>query len=508
MFLVDDIFKLFKGSGPKVAAGDYLARQGAQIAASLQLPLLICDKKFSIIGANAAFTRLFRISKNQLQDKKLTQIIGTDVSLAKENGQARKVLHLSSLLVGRNPKLLIGNFPKIGKRAFHLFTRTVTTKEGKDLLFIFQDVTDAQEQENRISKSRRELLEVFDGVDDPTVMIDRDFKVRRINRSMLEVLDGSSYQGFLGKTCYYTLHGRTDACPGCTADKTFRNGKKTSRIGPLAKRSSTDDFIYQITYHPIKDTSGKVTAIAESYRDVTEVKRIQEELYESERSRIMEPLAAGVAHEVRNPLAIIQSTAQYCLKAIDYNDDLVESMHTIIKNTETANRVIGDLLDFAKPQAVDFKRQPLRPLLEEGLRLIKGRAHNHKVQVSKSIPRNLPRLLLDQKRFLQAYVNLLVNALDAMPEGGKLNVEAHRRDRDHTAVVMVRDTGGGIPEEVVAKAFQPFYSTKKNGVGLGLPIAEGIIRSHGGQVHFKSLEGEGTEVTIVLPLIMIGRNRS
>ena len=97
-------------------------------------------------------------------------------------------------------------------------------------------------------------------------------------------------------------------------------------------------------------------------------------------------------------------------------------------------------------------------------------------------------------------MNFLVNSLDAMPRGGRLEIEAHRHNGDRSAIVTIRDSGEGIPEEILSKILQPFYSTKKAGVGLGLPIAEGIIRSHGGKVQFRSRKGKGTEVVIALPL--------
>lgn len=497
MILIDDILKLFLGREGESFSTDYLTAQGGKMISSCPLPILVCDKVFTIIVANAAFARFFRIPLNKLKGKTLFQILGNNgVTLTAAGKEYRQITSLATVVAARNPKILQGEFNKIGKKVLHIITRMLPPH----ILVLFQDVTEARVLEDKISKSRSELLSIFDGIEDPMVMIGKDLKIKRINNSMLKVLGGINYQAFLDKACYYKLHRRKSQCPGCTADRTFTSGKKTSRLGLLEGRLQTDEYQYQITCYPLRSKTDAVMGIAESYRDVTDVKRIEEALYESERRRVMEPLAAGVAHEVRNPLAIIRSTAQYCLGEVDDNKDLVESLQTIIKSAETANRVVSDLVDFARPEAVNFERQSLEPIIREGLRLVHGRAKTQKVKTAASIARNLPPLFLDKKRFLQAYMNFLVNALDAMPNGGRLRVEVRPDNSRRGVRLIVHDSGKGIAEEVLSKILQPFYSTKKEGVGLGLPIAEGIVRSHGGKVAFKSRERVGTEVMILLPV--------
>lgn len=472
-----------------------MALRAGRIFSLLPFPLLLCDKKFSVIQANQAFTRLFQMKEDNLPGKNLFKILGGRVSL-RWNGVDEGIAALPEFLSKRNPKTVVGTFPKIGKRVFRIYNRSL---KGNEILLLFQDVTHDFELRQLIEKSRKELLSIFDGIEDPMVMIDKNFRIRRINEQMLATLGAKSYREFLGKACWLKLHGRTERCSGCTADTTFNTGFKTSRVGPLERRSQPDEFSYQITCYPLKDVKGEVTGVAECYRDMTEITRVKEELYESERGRVMESFAAGIAHEVRNPLAVIQSSAQFCLSEAAVNGNLRESLEAIVKSVGVANRVVNGLLNFAKPQEVFFQRQRLKPILEEGLRLAKGRAKGQKVRVKKSIA-NLPPLILDKARFLQAYMNFLLNALDAMPQGGRLSVGAHYDRRSRRIAILIQDTGEGVPTEMVHKIFQPFYTTKKEGLGLGLPIAEGIIRSHGGQVAFKSWPGKGSEVRINLPM--------
>lgn len=508
MHIIDDIFQWFeKFQGRSSSAQGAV---GEQVLSVFPLPVLFCDVEGAIVLANSMFSRYFKWNNDQFKGKDFLQVLGTDIKILESGGSNKEypLSRLDKILEGRNPKILKGNFSKIGKRVFNLYTRRLRIHPSH-ILLIFEDVSESKDLEGKIIKSRRELLSLFDGMEDPTVMIDENYRIRRINEAMLKTVGGDSYQNFIGKACYYKLHGLREKCPGCTAEKTFRTGKKTSRIGLVQRRENAEDFTYQITCYPLKDSSfdssGKVSAIAESYHDMTEVKKIEEELYESERTRIIEPLAVGIAHEVRNPLAIIRSTAQYCLGELGPNRDLRESLQTIVKSAETANRVVTDLLDFARPPKIDFYMKPLKPLLEQGLRLLKTRIKDQKIRISKRIQK-IPPLLLDEGRFLQAFMNILVNSLDAMPHGGRLEVEAstksHRNGpgNRNTCTVVIRDSGNGVPEEMVSQLFQPFYSTKKEGVGLGLPIAEGIIRSHGGRINFKSWEGKGSETTLTLPL--------
>lgn len=465
-----------------------LAIQSSQIVAFLPFPLLLCDKHFKIIGANHAFKRLFFQHHKELEGKSLSKVLG--IAAENINGQ---------FLAQRNPKTLEQTFRKVGRKVFHIFSWTLSVKERAEVLLLFQDVTTDKDLEQKIVSARRELIYIFDGIDYPIIMIDKDFKIRRINNIMLKTCRAKNYQESIGKTCFWKLHGLRQVCPTCTARETFASGLKTTRMGLLEKRPDAENYGYQINCYPLKDQSGNVTGIVESYHDVSEIMRIKEKLVESERSRIIESLAAGIAHEVRNPLAVIQSNAQYCLHSVDKNEDLEESMTAILKSAAEANRVIQGLLDFARPQEVHFEHQSLKPILEEGLSLIRMRARQQHVRLRTSIPRRLRHLVLDRKRLLQAIINFAFNALDVMPDGGILRVSARPNPKEQMMQIIIEDTGKGVPAELIPKIFQPFYSTKKEGVGLGLSIAEGIVRSHGGKVLFQSWEGKGSRAQLLLP---------
>lgn len=356
-----------------------------------------------------------------------------------------------------------------------------------------------------IVQSRTDLLQVFDGFSDPVIVIDKQFVIQRVNRTTLTALEKKSYQEFIGKPCYLALHGLKELCPSCTATESFLSGEKTSRTGLMEAGRKPLETVYNITCYPLTDEGGRVTHIAEYYRASTDVINLTRELYESERTRVMEPLAAGLAHQVRQPLTIIRASAQYGLgtfKKSLKSDDFNETMESIIHNVDVVNDVLSDLLHFSKPSHYRMKKDSVAELLETGLKLVRQKIKDQGISVEQECHQPLPEIVMDKKVLLQAYLNLLMNSLEAMPRGGHLKIEArYRKDVDPARIdIAIADTGTGIPKELVPKLFQPFFTTKEGGIGLGLSVAEGIIRSHGGHLRFESGPQQGTKVVIEFPL--------
>lgn len=356
-----------------------------------------------------------------------------------------------------------------------------------------------------IIQSRAELLQVFDGFSDPVIVIDRQFVIQRVNQTTVTSLGKESYKEFVGKPCYVMLHGLKERCPSCTAPITFSSGKKTIRTGFMEAQEKPFETTYSITSFPLTNKKGLVTHIAEYYRDSTEIVALTRELYESERARVMKPLIAGIVHQVRQPLTVIRAAAQYGLgtfKKLLNSSDFNETMESILKSVDIVNDTLIDLLHLSKSSQYQMKKGSLLKLLETGLELVRQKIKNQKISVTRDWQQNLPEVLMDEKLLLQAYLNLLMNSLEAMPQGGHLAVRAtYQKGVVPPRIDMIiEDTGKGIPKDIVSRLSRPFFSTKDGGVGLGLPVAEGIIRSHGGQIRFESKENQGTKVLIELPL--------
>ncbi len=207
-------------------------------------------------------------------------------------------------------------------------------------------------------------------------------------------------------------------------------------------------------------------------------------------------LAAGAAHEIRNPLTAIRSSLQY-LEGKTEEEATRKLLRAALDETARINEIVSALLSFSRPSEIVRERHDLRDTLAESLELVSFQARTQKVDIRRDFPENPIDVRGDRAQLKQLFLNILLNAVQAMPQGGELAVEA-RLQEGLKAVVTVTDTGEGISEENLDRLFDPFFTTKKSGTGLGLSICYNIAKSHGGDIEVKSRAGRGTTVVISL----------
>ena len=247
-------------------------------------------------------------------------------------------------------------------------------------------------------------------------------------------------------------------------------------------------------------------------RDLGEIRRLQKQLRQSERLSALGNLAAGVAHEIRNPLSSIKGYATYLTEKLKNDKMAYATGNILIQETERLNRVMSDLLSVAKP--LDLRLQPVRieNVLEQAVRVISSDAEEKGVAVHLRLPRpgDLPQgeARLDPDRLIQALLNLLVNAVQATEPGGSIEV-ALESGREHAAggdgvfwSISISDTGCGMSAQTVAQLFTPYFTTKASGTGLGLVLTQQIVERHGGEIKVFSQPGKGSTFTILLPRAM------
>ncbi|MEG6506630.1 ATP-binding protein [Nitratidesulfovibrio sp. 1201_IL3209] len=271
-----------------------------------------------------------------------------------------------------------------------------------------------------------------------------------------------------------------------------------------------------------RDEAGAILIL----RDLREVRRLQDEVRRREKLAAIGSLAAGVAHELRNPLSSIKGYATYFGSRFAEGSEDREAARVMVQEVERLNRVISDLIGLARPSDIAPRPVDAGFLVRHVLRLVRQDAAHRGVTVrvepeegqdfagpgqvgpgqpgpGEGAPRGLPegpvpRALLDPDRFSQALLNVFLNALEAMPRGGELSVRLAAAPGNRIAV-SVRDTGAGIAPEHLATIFDPYFTTKSQGTGLGLAIVHKIVEAHGGEVSLRSVPGQGTEVTFLLP---------
>ena len=209
-------------------------------------------------------------------------------------------------------------------------------------------------------------------------------------------------------------------------------------------------------------------------------------------------LAAGAAHEIRNPLTAIRSSLQY-LESKNADPTSRRLLDSALQETERIDKIVSALLSFSRPSEIVKERYDLRLTINESLELVSFQAKTQNVAVSKDLPSSPLLIRGDRAQLKQLFLNVFLNAIQAMPAGGTLSVEARVKD-ERKAVISIRDTGEGIAEENLDRIFDPFFTTKKSGTGLGLSICYNIARTHQGDIEVKSKPGQGTTLFVSLPL--------
>jgi two-component system sensor histidine kinase HydH len=235
------------------------------------------------------------------------------------------------------------------------------------------------------------------------------------------------------------------------------------------------------------------------FRDMTEIRRLEEEIARSRRLASLGSLAAGVAHEIRNPLSSIKGFATWFRERYRDNPEDRETAEVMIREVDRLNRVITQLLEFARPLTMDRVPTPLPALIRHALKMVEGEAHRKGIFLKTVLSPEIGEIPLDADRMTQVFLNLYLNAIGAMDAGGILSVSLVQWD-ERTVRITVADTGIGIPKEDLPRVFDPYFTTRSSGTGLGLAIVHKIVEAHGGEVRLESEPGHGTTATILLPV--------
>jgi two-component system sensor histidine kinase HydH len=249
----------------------------------------------------------------------------------------------------------------------------------------------------------------------------------------------------------------------------------------------------------LQDDEGKAMGHIILFRDMTEVQALKREIETSRRLASLGRLAAGIAHEIRNPLSSIKGFATYFRERYRDNQEDRNTAEIMIKEVDRLNRVISQLLDFTRPMALQKKPISIQVLIQHSLKMIERQASSGGVVIRADIDSSPGEIAVDFDRISQVLLNLYLNALDAMDKGGTLSVSCSRGAGNQGLKISVADTGAGIEKQNLEHIFDPYFTTKQTGTGLGLAIVHKIIEAHGGEVRVESEAGQGTTVTLFLP---------
>ena len=234
-------------------------------------------------------------------------------------------------------------------------------------------------------------------------------------------------------------------------------------------------------------------------KTAADLRKTEAQLIRSEKLAALGQLAAGIAHEIRNPLTSINILIHSLAENLPSGDSSKEDLKVIEEEIHRINEIVDQFLRFAKPAPPLLEKGDLLSIFEETLQLLRPQIEKQRITVRRDF-RNLSPILMDREQMKQVVLNFLLNAVQAMPTGGPLTLRGHISEDDHWIKVSIQDSGVGIPGEEINKLFDPFFSTKEGGIGLGLSIAHRIIDHHHGKIEVESTPGKGTFFTIWLPI--------
>ncbi len=266
--------------------------------------------------------------------------------------------------------------------------------------------------------------------------------------------------------------------------------------------------IVQITTAPLIDQKGRVQQIVELGQDVTEQKNTYAQLIRAGQLAAVGELAGHVAHEINNPIGIISAKARLMLfdQREEMSDEVAQEIQKMIDLSDRVANIAKGLLSSSRPSTTAQHLIHLQDPIHKALSMIHQRAVHAGIEIEERLLEELPPIVANAQEIEQVFLNLLLNAIDAMPKGGRLMVDAAQAptadaEGKRWVVVKVGDTGYGVSPETAERVFDPFFTTKGegHGTGLGLAICQGILRSHSGQIRFESVEGEGTQVSVMFP---------
>lgn len=250
----------------------------------------------------------------------------------------------------------------------------------------------------------------------------------------------------------------------------------------------------------LEDNSGTLLGYIILFRDLSEVQALKEEVERSTRLASIGRLAAGVAHEIRNPLSSIKGFATYFGERYRDIPEDKDTAKIMVNEVERLNRVISQLLDFARPLDIKKEEIDITKIINHSTKMIERNASEKDIRVRVEIPENIPGIAVDSDRINQVFLNLFLNSIEAMDSGGELSVNVACEAGAEIMKITVGDTGKGIDPDELGNIFDPYFTTKQSGTGLGLAIVHRIIESHNGEIKVESRPGKGTSVIIALPL--------
>ena len=370
--------------------------------------------------------------------------------------------------------------------------------EGMGIQVVLRDISERKRADQTLQKERDFIDAVLETAGALVVVLDRDGRILRFNRAC-EQTTGYSSEEVVGRHAWdlFVIPDEVDAVKAMF--ERLRGGEPRNDYENYWK--GKDGSLRRISWSNtvLTDPNDKVDYIVAAGLDITDLKHMQEQLRKTERIAELGTLASGMAHEIGTPMNVILGRAEYLLQRVT-DEGTKRGLATIVTQVERITKVMNQLLAFARRKTPERRAVDLGQTIDDSLEMFHERMTHSRITVEKVIEANMPSVRADQDQLIQVLINLVMNSIHAMPEGGRLRLSLACED-SHVRL-GVSDTGHGMPEEIRSKVFEPFFTTKDfgKGTGLGLTVVKGIIEEHGGSITVESAVDKGTTFWIRLPL--------
>ena len=347
-----------------------------------------------------------------------------------------------------------------------------------------------------LMQSKELLQSVFDAIADLIVLVSPDGFLRMVNKAFHARYD-------FNPDMVLNRHTEELAAMYPVPFELFSHISQVKLLEPVTDFSQLPNGqIFETHFYPAFDDHGELKNIVCYAKDVTQQKQAEHRMQQTEKLVALGQLAAGVAHEINNPLGIILCYTDLLKEDFAGLPDKIEDLSIIEKHVKNCQRIVHDLLSFARNQQTTRAPGSVNVAIEQVASMVSSQLAKQGISVVRKLDPDIPLLEMDAEKMKQVFMNLFINAAQAIGENGEISVESLCLRNKGQVKIVVRDTGPGVAPEIQDKIFEPFFTTKgpKDGTGLGLSLSYGIIRDHGGEIYVKNKPGKGAAFTIILPL--------
>jgi two-component system, sporulation sensor kinase E len=451
--------------------------------------IILWDKEGNVLTANAAACTIFECPHHELIGQNLRKLKTLDKIRYREISEKfKKTGAVKGQIFLRIPN---------GKEKHLEFTCKSHSCEGY-IITIFRDNSERYQMERKLRENEQKFRKIFENSIDGLVLWDNQFRIVDLNSAGQKIF-GLPKERLIGRQIFdpFTHEKEKMQIIINHLDEVMQQRKNSASMTFDHKNGERKQIEYSTKLKIIDGLNLTV------FKDVTEKIEMQEQLRKSDRLNVIGELAAGIAHEIRNPMTALKGFIQLLESSIKKE----HAMYYQVITTELAriDSIINEFLILAKPQAIRYQEKDINQIVRETVDLLNAQAVLFNVQFKTSYDENLPLVYCEPNQLKKVFINIIKNAIEVMPEGGNILIITNKRGENQIHI-SVQDEGMGIPKEIIKKLGEPFYTTKERGTGLGLMVSYKIIEEHRGTIEIESEEGKGTIFHITLPLVHGGRN--